>query len=78
MRMGIAEACKTGWIYILDRTNGKPLVGIDERPVEQEPRNATAATQPFPRGDAVIPHVRSRLKAGCSNASSARPGTRRP
>ncbi len=55
MRKGIAEACKTGWIYILDRTNGKPLIGIDERPVEQEPRNATAATQPFPRGDAVIP-----------------------
>ena len=46
MRKGIAEACKTGWIYILDRTNGKPLIGIDEKPVEQEPRNATAATQP--------------------------------
>ena len=55
MRKGIAEACKTGWIYILDRTNGKPLIGIDEKPVEQEPRNATAATQPFPRGDAVMP-----------------------
>jgi alcohol dehydrogenase (cytochrome c) len=55
MRKGIAEACKTGWIYMLDRTNGKALIGIDERPVEQEPRNATAATQPFPRGDAVMP-----------------------
>jgi alcohol dehydrogenase (cytochrome c) len=33
-RKGIAEACKTGWIYMLDRTNGKPLVGIDEKPVE--------------------------------------------
>ena len=40
---------KTGWVYILDRTNGKPLVGIDERPVPQEPRQATAATQPYPR-----------------------------
>jgi quinohemoprotein ethanol dehydrogenase len=55
IRKGIAEACKTGWIYILDRTNGKPLIGIDEKPVEQEPRSATAATQPFPRGDAVMP-----------------------
>ena len=23
-RKGIAEACKTGWLYMLDRTNGKP------------------------------------------------------
>jgi quinohemoprotein ethanol dehydrogenase len=55
MKKGIAEACKTGWIYILDRTNGKPLVGIDEKPVEQDTRVATAPTQPFPRGDALIP-----------------------
>ena len=27
-RKGIAEAGKTGWVYILDRTNGKPLIGI--------------------------------------------------
>jgi alcohol dehydrogenase (cytochrome c) len=55
MRKAIAEACKTGWIYILDRTNGKPLVGIDEKPVEQDVRVASAATQPIPRGDALIP-----------------------
>jgi alcohol dehydrogenase (cytochrome c) len=55
LRKGIAEACKTGWIYILDRTNGKPLIGIEEKPVEQEPRNATAKTQPIPVGDAVMP-----------------------
>ena len=46
---------KTGWVYILDRTNGTPLVGIDERPVPQEPRQGTAATQPYPRGDAFVP-----------------------
>src|SRR5436305_14830153 len=40
---------------MLDRTNGKPLVGIDEKPVEQDPRVASAATQPIPRGDALIP-----------------------
>ena len=54
-RKGIAEACKTGWIYMLDRTNGKPLVGIDEKPVEQDVRVASAPTQPIPRGDPLIP-----------------------
>jgi quinohemoprotein ethanol dehydrogenase len=56
-RKAIAEVGKTGWAYILDRETGKPLIGIDERPVPQEPRQATAATQPFPRGDAVVPHL---------------------
>jgi alcohol dehydrogenase (cytochrome c) len=36
---------------LLDRTNGQPLIGINEMPVEQEPRQATAATQPIPVGD---------------------------
>ena len=38
-----------------DRTNGKPLIGIDEKPVPQEARQATSKTQPIPRGDAFIP-----------------------
>jgi alcohol dehydrogenase (cytochrome c) len=54
-RKGLAQPSKTGWVYILDRTNGVPLVGIDEQPVPQEPRQATAATQPIPRGDAFVP-----------------------
>ena len=53
-RKGLAQAGKTGWVYILDRTNGEPLVGIEERPVPQEPRQATAATQPYPVGDAFV------------------------
>src|SRR5207244_8105795 len=57
VRKAIAEVGKTGWAYILDRETGKPLVGIDEKPVPQEPRQATAATQPFPRGDAVVPQL---------------------
>src|SRR5260221_445732 len=32
-RKGIAEAGRTGWVYILDRINGQPLIGIEERPV---------------------------------------------
>jgi alcohol dehydrogenase (cytochrome c) len=69
MRKGIAEAGKTGWVYLLDRTNGQPLVGIDEKPVLQEPRNATAATQPFPVGDSLVPQCADPLpgwpQVGC-------------
>ena len=53
-RKGLAQAGKTGWLYILDRTNGEPLVGIEERPVPQEPRQATSATQPYPAGEAFV------------------------
>jgi alcohol dehydrogenase (cytochrome c) len=55
LRFGLAQPSKTGWVYILDRTDGTPLIGIDEHPVPQEPRQATAATQPIPRGDAFVP-----------------------
>jgi|RhiMetdeSRZDD1v2_1073273.scaffolds.fasta_scaffold53106_1 quinohemoprotein ethanol dehydrogenase len=68
-RKGIAEAGRTGWVYLLDRTNGKPLLGIEERPVPQEPRQKTAKTQPFPVGDAIVPQCADVLsgyaKAGC-------------
>jgi len=68
-RKGIAQAGRTGWVYMLDRTNGKPLIGIEERPVPQEPRQKTAKTQPFPIGDAIVPQCAQPLdgyeKAGC-------------
>jgi alcohol dehydrogenase (cytochrome c) len=54
-RRGLAQVGKTGWAYILDRETGQPLIGIEERPVPQEPRQKTAATQPFPIGDAIVP-----------------------
>ena len=54
-RKAIAQASKTGWVYILDRTNGRPLIGIEEKPVPQEPRQLTARTQPYPVGDAFVP-----------------------
>jgi quinohemoprotein ethanol dehydrogenase len=54
-RKGIAQAGKTGWVYILDRITGKPLIGVVETPVMQEPRQHTAPTQPFPIGDALVP-----------------------
>ena len=68
-RKGIAEAGRTGWVYILDRTNGKPLIGIEERAVPQDPRQKTAKTQPIPIGDATVPQCAELVpgydKAGC-------------
>ena len=55
VRKALAQASKTGWVYILDRETGQPLVGIEERPVPQEARQATARTQPYPVGDAFVP-----------------------
>src|SRR5215475_4077777 len=68
-RKGLAQPGRTGWVYILDRTNGKPLIGIEERPVPQDPRQKTAKTQPYPVGDAIVPQCADVLsgyaKAGC-------------
>lgn len=57
-RKGIVVTCKTGFAYILDRTTGKPLVGIPEKRVPGGPnavfQNASK-TQPIPVGDAFAP-----------------------
>lgn len=55
-RKGISHAPKSGYIYILDRVTGKPLVGIEERPVPQNASQKTSPTQPIPVGDDVVPH----------------------
>ena len=52
LRHGISAPSKTGWVYILDRTTGKPLFGIPEKKVPQEPTQFTSPTQPHPVGDA--------------------------
>jgi glucose dehydrogenase len=46
----IAGLTKSGLMFILDRTTGKPIFGVEERPVPQSdvPGEATFATQPFP------------------------------
>jgi glucose dehydrogenase/plastocyanin len=41
--------------YILDRRDGTPLIGIDEKPVPQDARQKTWPTQPFPRGGSFVP-----------------------
>ncbi len=55
MRKGLAEASKSGLLYILDRVTGEPLVGIEEVPVMQEPSQFTSPTQPMPVGDPLVP-----------------------
>ena len=41
---------KSGLLFLLDRVNGKPIYGVEERPVPQSevPLERTARTQPFP------------------------------
>jgi len=50
LRHALAQAGKTGWVYILDRTNGKPLIGINEKKVPQYAPQHTWPTQPVPVG----------------------------
>lgn len=63
MRQGIAQASKTGWVYILDRETGEPLVGIEERPVPQNKKQHTSEMQPFPEGDSFVPQEIPREEA---------------
>lgn len=46
----LVEVTKQGLMFILDRRTGKPVFGVEERPVPQStiPGEKTSATQPFP------------------------------
>lgn len=46
----LAQIGKTGWMYILDRETGKPVFGVEERPVAHgdAPGEWYSPTQPFP------------------------------
>jgi quinohemoprotein ethanol dehydrogenase len=54
---GLGQPGKTGWLYLLDRATGKPLYGIDEKPVPQNAQQKTWPTQPIPRNGEFIPHT---------------------
>jgi quinohemoprotein ethanol dehydrogenase len=51
-RNAIAEPCKTGWVYELDRNTGVPLLGAPEKKVPQDKAQHTWPTQPYPVGQA--------------------------
>ncbi len=53
---GIGAAGKTGWDYMLNRQTGKPLYGIVERPVPQDPQEQTYPTQPIPLTGSFVVH----------------------
>jgi quinohemoprotein ethanol dehydrogenase len=55
-KQGIAQASKTGWLYMLDRATGKPLYGIPEKPVPQNAAQKSWPTQPIPTGGEFTPH----------------------
>jgi len=50
-RKAVASMGKTGWIYMLDRRNGKPILGIPEKKVPQSSVQHTWPTQPIPNGE---------------------------
>ena len=62
-RKALAAPSKTGWVYILDRATGKPILPITERAVPQEPSQETWPTQPVPQGDAFVPQSISPAEA---------------
>src|SRR4029079_7879100 len=46
----LAQVTKSGWMFILDRVTGKPVFGVEERPVPKStvPGEEGWPTQPFP------------------------------
>ncbi len=57
VKHGVEEACKTGWVYELDRNTGAPLIpgNIVDKKVPQNAFQHTAATQPYVQSKALVP-----------------------
>ncbi len=49
-RKALAVMRTDGFLFLLDRENGKPVFPIEMRPQKQDASLATAPTQPFPKG----------------------------
>jgi quinoprotein glucose dehydrogenase len=69
----IAQISKQGYVYLLDRTNGKPVFPIEEKPVPQDalPGEKPWPTQPIP----TLPETFSRQKFGPEDVSDLSPET---
>ena len=52
----IAEAAKTGWLYVLNRETGEPIWGAPETAVPQDKQQKTSATQPIPTNPPFSDH----------------------
>ena len=71
-RKGIAVMRTDGYLFLLDRVDGSPLLPVEERPVPQDPYQVTSPTQPFPvGGEQIVPNcvepwlMPPGFKAGC-------------
>jgi hypothetical protein len=55
----LAVVGKAGWMFILDRATGKPVFGVEERPVPEGdvPGEWYSPTQPFPLKPAPLARV---------------------
>ena len=53
-RKAIYHGSKSGHLFALDRTNGKPLLQVDELPMTVDSRQVNKPTQPFPTR--FLPH----------------------
>ena len=72
VRKAIGVLRTDGYLFVLDRDTGKPILPVEERPVPQNARLKTAATQPYPVGiDKVGPNcveadlIPAGFKAAC-------------
>jgi len=73
VRKAVGEACKTGWLYLLDRTNGLPLLGIAEKKVPQLKSMNTWPTQPIPIGDRITPQTCAKAKPTYTKPFAGKP-----
>lgn len=69
----LVQATKMGLMFILDRRTGKPVFGVEERPVPQSmiPGEVTSPTQPFP----IKPAPLARLGITVNDLSTITPET---
>lgn len=51
----LGHAGRNGWLFLLKRDDGTPLVGINEQAVPQLAAQKTAKTQPIPVGEPFVP-----------------------
>ena len=67
----VAVLGKVGLLFLLDRVTGKPIYGVEDRPVPQSevPLERTAKTQPFP----LKPPPLSRMTMAASDVTTVTP-----
>ena len=61
----VAVSTKMGYVFVLDRVTGKPLIPVDEKPVPASdmPGETASPTQPIPRIDPLVPQGLSTAQA---------------